>query len=174
MFLSQCSRCVLNLHEQLRIPNFLCTTHICFLGWSTELRKNIKGYPWVYFGHPWGFKENFFTKAYLTFSLGNLFVLRALIWWPVVCGLLLEQGFLSLIEKMHLMCKEGTEVTISLPSLSFNFEKPVIILCIVLSISEEFYNVLHFLPWLDLQHELLWDFLTAYLTYKKKIAAFVL
>lgn len=47
---------------------------------------------------------------------------------------------------MHLMCKEGTEVTISLSSLPFNFEKPVIILCMVLYISEEFYNALPILP----------------------------
>lgn len=37
-------------------------------------------------------------------------------------------------------------MTISLPSLSLNFEKLVIILCMVLYIPEEFYNVLPVLP----------------------------
>lgn len=39
------------------------------------------------------------------------------------------------------MCKEGTEVTVFLPSISFVLEKPVkpvIILCTVLCVSEEF------------------------------------
>lgn len=175
MFLSQCSWCMLNLDEWLRIPNFLCSTHICFMSWSTELRKNIKGYPWVYFGHLWGFKKTYFTKAYLGLRLGNLFVLRALIWCPVVCGLLLEQGFLSLIEKTRLMCKEGTEVTISLPSLSFNFEKPVIILHMVLCILEEFYNVLPILPsltWLATWTSLWFHDSLSYM--QKEIGAFVL
>lgn len=169
IFLFQCLWCMLNLDEWLRIPNFLCSTHICFMGWSTELRKNITGYPWVYFGHPWGFKRNYFTKALLALSLGNLCVLRTLIWCPVVCGLLLEQGFLSLIEKMHLMCGEGTEVAIFLPALSFNFEKSVIILCMVLCISEEFYDVLPILSSLTwLATWILCDFMTDYLTHKKR------
>lgn len=47
------------------------------------------------------------------------------------------------------MCEDGTEATISLPSLSFSFEKPVkpvIVLCMVLCISEEFSSVLPILP----------------------------
>lgn len=99
-----------------------------------------KKYQWISLR----FQKTCFTKAHLAHSLGNLFVLRPLvtwIWCPIVCGLLLEQGFLNLIERMHLMCKEGTEATISLPSFSFRFEKPVIILCMVLCIYEEFYNI---------------------------------
>lgn len=66
-------------------------------------------------------------------------------------------------------------MTISLPSLSLNFEKLVIILCMVLYIPEEFYNVLPVLPslmWLAIWSSL---WLPSSLPYiYKKLAAFVL
>lgn len=137
---------------------------------STEWRQNIKGCPWVYCGHPWSFKKHF-SKAHLAVSLGNLLLLRAWFWCSALCGLLVEQDFLNLTESLMcncLMCKEGTEVAISLPPLSFNFEKPVITLCMILCISEVFSSVLPILlsltAWLAT-----WTFLWLHDNYLLKI-----